>query len=136
MIKQITIFVENKFGRFAKIIETIGKNNIDISALSIADTTDYGIIRMIVNDPELTVKVLKESGVIAKITDVIAVAIDDRPSGLSMVVNALTENEISIDYLYAFTGKIEGKALMVVKTDNMDKTVKVLKENNIEIHDF
>ena len=132
MIKQISIFVENKFGRLAKIIEILGKSGIDISALSIADTTDFGVLRLIVNEPEKAVGVLKENGVIAKITDVIGVAIDDRPSGLSEILNVLTESEIVIDYMYAFVGKTHGKAMMVVKTDNMPKTAEVLKSRNIE----
>lgn len=127
MIKQISIFVENKFGRLASIIETLGKNNIDISALSIADTTDFGILRIIVDKPEEAVLVLKEHGVAVKCTDVTAVAIDDTPGGLSSVLEVLTKEGITIDYMYAFVGKKEGKALMVVKTDKPEETEKILK---------
>lgn len=129
MIKQISIFVENKFGRLASIIETLGKNNIDISALSIADTTDFGILRIIVDKPEEAVLVLKEHGVAVKCTDVIAVAIDDTPGGLSSVLNILTKEDITIDYMYAFVGKKEGKALMVVRTDALEKTEKILSDS-------
>lgn len=130
MIKQISIFVENKFGRLASIIETLANNNIDISALSIADTTDFGILRIIADKPEEAVIVLKEHGVAVKCTDVIAVAIDDTPGGLSKVLNVLTKKDITIDYMYAFIGKKEGKALMVVKTDDLTKTEKVLEETS------
>ncbi len=133
MIKQISIFVENKFGRLAKIIEVIGEAGIDISALSVADATEYGIIRMIVSDPELAVSKLKENGVIARSSKAIGVMMDDRPSGLSKILNILTENEIVIDYMYAFTGKIDGKAIMVVKTNDMDKTVEIFKQKNVEM---
>ncbi len=129
MIKQISIFVENKFGRLASIIDALGKNNIDISALSIADTTDFGILRIIVDKPEEAVLVLKENGVAVKCTDVIAVAIDDTPGGLSKVLEILTKEDITIDYMYAFVGKKEGKALMVVKTDDLEKTEKILSES-------
>ncbi len=127
LIKQISIFVENKVGRLANIIDTLGKNNIDISALSIADTTDFGILRIIVDKPELALIALKEHGVTVKCTDVIALAIDDTPGGLSEVLSTLTKNDITIEYMYAFVGKKEGKALMVFKTDDLKKTETVLE---------
>lgn len=136
LIKQISIFVENKFGRLAKIVKTLGDNNIDISALSIADTTDFGILRLIVDKPELAVDVLKESGVAVKCTDVIAVALDDQPGGLSRVLDVLTNGDITIDYMYAFVGKKAGKALMVVKTDDMKKSADLLENSNIELFDL
>ena len=136
MIKQISIFVENKFGRLASIIDVLGKSNIDISALSIADTTDFGILRIIVDKPEEAVIVLKEHGVAVKCTDVIAVAIDDTPGGLSKVLENLTKNGITIDYMYAFIGKKEGKALMVVKTDKMEESEKLLKADLVDISDI
>lgn len=136
MIKQISIFVENKFGRLSSIIEVLGKNNIDISALSIADTTDFGILRIIVDKPEEAVIVLKEHGVAVKCTDVIAVTIDDTPGGLSKVLAKLTENNITIDYMYAFVGKKEGKALMVVKTDKMEESEKILSGSLVNINDI
>ena len=132
-VKQISIFVENKFGRIAKIIDLLGEKNINISALSIADTTDFGILRLIVNKPEEAVAVLKENGVMAKSTNVIAVAIDDQPGSLSNVLGTLTKAEITIEYMYAFVGKKEDKALMVVRTDDMDKSVEAFKAGNIEI---
>ncbi len=134
-IEQISVFVENKFGRLAKIVELFSKNNINLGALSIADTTDFGILRIIVDKPELALKVLKENGITAKITDVIAVAIENQPGGLSKVLDTLTESEIAIEYMYAFVGKIEGKALMVVKTDKMDETVVSLTKKGVEIFD-
>ena len=132
-IKQISIFVENKFGRIAKIIDLLGEKNINISARSIADTADFGILRLIVNKPEEAVAVLKENGVMAKSTNVIAVAIDDQPGSLSNVLGTLTKAEITIEYMYACVGKKEDKALMVVRTDDMDKSVEAFKAGNIEI---
>ena len=86
LIKQLSVFIENKPGGLAPIIETLGKNNINISALSLADTSEYGILRLIDNNPDLAVTVLKEIGVVVKITDVLAVAMDDTPGGLSKVL--------------------------------------------------
>ncbi len=133
LIKQISVFVENKFGRVAKIIELLSEKNINISALSIADTTDFGILRLIVDKSDEAVEVLKESGVIAKCTDVIAVAIDDQPGGLSAVLKIVSDAGVGIEYMYAFLGRKLGKALMVLKADDEQAAVNVLKEHNVEI---
>ena len=134
-IKQISIFIENKAGRLAAILDTLGKNNIDICALSIADTSDYGILRLIVNKPELAILVLKEIGVTSKVSNVIAVAIDDVPGGLSSVLNIITANGNGIDYMYAFVGRTEGKALVVFKVDDPERVIEVLSSNGIKIFD-
>ncbi len=131
MFKQISVFVENKFGRVAKIIELLGENDINISALSIADTTDFGILRLIVDKADEAVSILKESGVMAKCTDVIAVAIDDQPGGLSAVLKIVSAAGIGIEYMYAFLGRKAGKALMVLKADDETKLETVLSENGI-----
>ena len=83
LIKQISVFVENKSGRLSDILNVIGKNGIDISALSIADTTDFGIVRMIVNDPDKVAEILKSNNLVVKVTDVIALAVADKPGGLA-----------------------------------------------------
>ena len=114
-IKQLSIFVENKPGRLVAILDTLAENGIDISALSIADTADYGVARMIVSNPELAVACLKEIGVFVKLTDVFAVTIDDSPGGLTKSLHKITDEGIEISYMYAFVGKISGKAIMVLK---------------------
>lgn len=134
-IKQLSIFVENKNGRLESIIETLSKNGVNISALSIADTTDFGILRMIVDNPELARNSLKEIGVISKCTDVIAIYIDDETGGLAKVLKVLAEKEIGIEYMYAFLGRRQGKALMVLKSEDPGTAIQVLKENKIEIAD-
>lgn len=136
LIKQISIFVENKAGRLAKIVETLGNNNIDISALSIADATDFGVLRLIVDKPELAVEVLKATGVTVKITNVIAAALDHQPGGLSKVLDILANAGISVEYIYAFEGKKSGKAMMVVKTEDMEKSVELFKNSGMEITDI
>ena len=87
LIKQISVFVENKSGRLSDILNVIGKNGIDISALSIADTTDFGIVRMIVNDPDKAAEILKSNNLVVKVTDVIALAVADKPGGLAGAVS-------------------------------------------------
>lgn len=130
-LKQLSIFVENKPGRLEAIIDTLGKNNINIRALSIADTTDFGILRLIVDDVDRAKSVLKETGVISKRTDVVAVFLDDRSGGLAKVLSVLTAGGLNIEYMYAFLTKTEGKALMVLKADDEKKALDVLEANNI-----
>ena len=98
-LKQLSIFVENKPGRLEAIIDTLGKNNINIRALSIADTTDFGILRLIVDDVDRAKSVLKETGVISKRTDVVAVFLDDRSGGLAKVLSVLTAGGLNIEYM-------------------------------------
>ncbi len=130
-IKQLSIFIENKFGRLEAIVDALSCANINIRALSLAEAADYGVLRVIVDDAENAKKALNDIGVIAKITDVVAVYLDDRSGGLASVLSVLKEAEISIEYMYAFLGRTEGKALMVLKADDEVKTEKVLTEKNI-----
>ncbi|AZT90207.1 ACT domain-containing protein [Caldicellulosiruptor changbaiensis] len=132
-VKQISVFLENKSGRLAEVTSILGKNNIDISALSIADTTDFGILRLIVNKPDLALQVLKENGFTVSATDVIAIAVEDKPGGLAKVLDILYKNDIGIEYMYAFVGKITDEALVILKVENGDYAVNVLKENNVRI---
>lgn len=130
-IKQLSIFVENKVGRLQAIINALGENDVNIRALSIADTTDFGILRIIVDNPDKAKLVLKGLGVISKSTDVVAVYIDDRSNGLGEVLNIVSGAGIGIEYMYAFLGRTEGKALMVLKADDEVKLEKVLNENGV-----
>ena len=132
-IKQLSIFVENKVGRLQSIIDTLGENDINLSALSIADTTDFGILRIIVDDPDRAKLVLKGMGIISKATDVIAVYIDDRSGGLASVLKVVSDAGIGIEYMYAFLGRTEGKALMVLKSDDDEMAEKVLMQHGIEL---
>ncbi len=132
-IKQLSIFVENKFGRLESIVDVLSKNNINIRALSLADTENYGVLRVIVDDAEKAKKALNDVGVIAKLTDVVAIYLDDRSGGLASVLSVLKDAEISIEYMYAFLGRTEGKALMVLKAEDEKGAEKVLLENNISM---
>ena len=130
-IKQLSIFVENKFGRLEAIIDCLSKNNINLRALSLADTADYGVLRVIVDNATKAKAALAEIGVISKLTDVVAVYLDDRSGGLASVLSVLKDEEVSVEYMYAFLGRKEGKALMVLKADDEQKAEKVLTKNNI-----
>lgn len=132
-IKQLSIFVENKTGRLHSITQALSENGINMRALSIADTTDFGILRLIVCDAGKAKKVLSDIGVISKITDVLAVMIDDKTGGLTSVLDTVSDTAVSIEYMYAFLAKDTGRAMMVIKTDDDDATERVLLEKGIEI---
>jgi len=132
-VKQISIFLENKSGRLAQVTKVMGENDINIRALSIADTTDFGVLRLIVNDPDRAYRVLKEAGFTASATEVIAVEVTDEPGGLAEVLKLLERFNINIEYLYAFVKKASNAALVVFRVEQLDKAVKVLLENNIRI---
>ena len=134
-IKQLSLFVENQFGRLEAIIDTLGKNNVNIRALSLADTTDFGILRLIVDDTAKAKESLGEIGVIAKATNVIAVYIDDKSGGLAEVLQYLTDEKISVEYMYAFLSRESSKALMVLKSDDEEKAEKILREKGIKMLD-
>ena len=133
LIKQISVFVENKSGRLSDILNVIGKNGIDISALSIADTTDFGIVRMIVNDPDKAAEILKSNNLVVKVTDVIALAVADKPGGLAGEIEILKNAGISIEYMYALIGKSDKGALVIVRVENPEKALEVLKDENVTV---
>lgn len=129
IIKQISIFVENKPGRLAEITEIIAKNNINIRALSIADTTHFGILRIIVDNPEEVERILRDAGLTVSITSVITACIHDRPGGLAEVLKLLSTRDIQIEYMYAFIAKSENEAYVVMRIEAEDAAVKLLHDN-------
>lgn len=117
-IKQLTVFVENKQGTVVSITDTLSKHNINLRALSIAETQDFGILRLIVNDEATAEKILKEEGYLIKITDVVGVKIGDEPGKLSEALKVLDVNKINIEYLYAFMSRTEKHAYVVIRVEN------------------
>ena len=126
LVKQLSIFVENKPGRLSAIIELLGEHNVNLSALSLADTTNFGILRLIADKVDVAQAVLREAGIVSKCSDVLAVAIDDTPGALTGILDLFTENGVSVEYMYAFSKQLEGKAQMVVKTDSLEKAEALL----------
>ena len=114
-LKQLTIFVENKQGTLVAITDTLAKHNVNIRALSIADTQDFGILRLIVNDNDTAIKTLGDEGYLIKTTDVVGVKIGDAPGKLSTALNVLDENNINMEYLYAFMSRTEKHAYVVLR---------------------
>ena len=133
LIKQLSIFVENKFGRLAEVTKILGDAKIDIRALVVSDTTDFGILRMIVNDTERARGILKENGFTVSCTDVVVVDIPDEPGSLSKVLGILSDAAIEIEYMYAFLGRENGKAPAILRVEDVNKAVDLLQKNNINI---
>jgi len=131
--KQISVFIENKRGRLADVTKRLGANGIDISALCIADTTDFGILRIIVDKPDLAEKVLKEDGFAVSITEVIAMSIEDQPGGLAKALKVLDEYDINIEYMYAYLRKNCDKAMVIVRVDRPMDAIEKLKDSSIHL---
>ncbi len=120
-LTQVSVFLDNRKGRMMDMTKVLADNNIDIKALYVADTADYGILRMIVDDSDKAKKVLKDAGFTTKRTEVLAVPIEDVPGGLHEIVKIISENDISIEYIYAFTGREnDSKASVVMKLSDLD----------------
>lgn len=135
LVKQISVFLENKPGRLSEAAEVLAKNGIDISALSLADTDEYGVLRMIVSDPDKAKNALGESGVICKVTDALVVAIDDRPGGFSESLRILTDNDIEVKYMYACVSREQGKAIMVLSVADpakADELIRNTESSNVD----
>ncbi len=133
IIKQLSIFVENKRGRLAEITKAIAEADVDIRALSIADTTDFGILRLIVNKPEEAAIALKEKGITVSVTNVIAVGFDDKPGAFSVPMQILADNGIDVEYMYAFITRRSEKAYVILRVADNDAAAKVLTDNGVEI---
>ncbi|HEX3026809.1 MAG TPA: ACT domain-containing protein [Clostridia bacterium] len=133
MVKQISVFLENKEGRLADVTKTLGDHGISIRALCIADTTDFGILRLIVNNPDLAYKVLKEAEFAVSLKDVMAIAIQDQPGSLSKALALLQGNNVVIEYMYAYLGRIENKAIVIMKVSEYDRAVSILNDGGFEV---
>lgn len=132
-IKQISVFMENRPGRLAEITRVLAKNNIDMRAINIADTTDFGILRMIVSEPDRAEKVLRDNDMTASITDVIAISIDDKIGSFSDVMSILEQDDISVEYIYSFIGEKSAKAGIVIRTNNGEKALELFEKNGVNI---
>ncbi|MBE6647931.1 MAG: ACT domain-containing protein [Ruminococcaceae bacterium] len=128
IIKQLSVFVENKPGRLAEITKIISNAGCSMEALSIADTDNFGILRLIVDDHEKALSALKENNVIASVKDVVSVKVPDVPGGFSGMLNCLSEKGIDVSYTYAFISKSENFAQVVIRVADNEKAISILKE--------
>ena len=132
-ISQISVFVENRPGRLADITAVLAKSSIDIRALSVADTSDYGILRLIVNDPKSAVEALRSEGMTASATQVLGIISPDEPGGLARAIKVLSDAQISVEYAYAFITPSVGNAYVIIRVEDNDKASEILKGARIEL---
>jgi hypothetical protein len=131
IIKQLSIFLENKSGRLTEVLQTLGEEKINITALTIADTSEYGILRLVVSEPEKALKVLKERQFSANLTDVLSIATPSEAGSFAMALKLLSDEGISIEYMYAFS--MGSKAAIVMRTENIPATIEVMQKHKVEL---
>lgn len=134
-VKQISIFIENKEGRIKKAIDTLAQQNINIRALSIADTTKYGILRLIVSDNKKAIAALEDNGFVVRENEVIIIAVPDEPNGLNSTLAVFDEKGINLEYLYAFVSSKTDEAIVVMRLENMDHAIEALQDSDVSILD-
>ncbi|MBS7257992.1 MULTISPECIES: amino acid-binding protein [Methanobrevibacter] len=134
-VKQISIFIENKEGRIKKAIDTLAQQNINIRALSIADTTKYGILRLIVSDNKKAIAALEDNGFVVRENEVIIIAVPDEPNGLNSTLAVFDEKGINLEYLYAFVSSKTDEAIVVMRLENMDQAIEALQDSDVSILD-
>lgn len=132
-VRQISVFLENKIGRLAEITQILGNKEINIRALAIADTTEFGILRMIVDTPQKAYEALEERGFTVSQTEVVVVEVEDKPGGLAQVMAILGKEGINVEYLYAFVAPKGRGALVVLKIEEKKATVDLLQEEKVKI---
>ncbi len=132
-ITQLSVFLENRKGRLYDVCQLLGKNKINIRALTIADTPEFGILRIIVDKPEEAKKLLKDNNFTANITDIVAAEVPDKPGGLAEILKTLNDGGVNIEYMYGFVERSTDKALMVFRFEDPDKAIGVMQKNNIKI---
>jgi hypothetical protein len=132
-VTQLSIFLENRSGRLAEVTEILGKNAINIRALALADTSDFGILRVIVNDPSKAAEILKREGFTVSETEVLAIEVEDRPGGLAGVLKTLSSESVNVEYMYAFLEKRTESALIIFRIEEIERTEAILRKHGIKI---
>jgi hypothetical protein len=132
-VNQISVFLENKSGRLADVTRVMAENKINIRALCIADTIDYGLLRLIVNDPDKAKEVLHKEGFTVTQTPVLALEIPDKPGGLAEVIAILAEKDINVEYIYAFVGKSGENAVVIFRVERIDEAVETLQQGGAKL---
>ncbi|MFZ5942772.1 MAG: ACT domain-containing protein [Bacillota bacterium] len=133
MIKQVSVFLENKKGRIESVLDILSQENINIRALSIAETKDFGILRLIVNKPEQAINILKENGFRVGETQVLAIEVPDTPGGLANTLKPLTKQGINIEYMYAFLAKRSDNAVVIFRVDDLNRAKEVLINSDVKV---
>ncbi|MBP7831000.1 MAG: ACT domain-containing protein [Kiritimatiellae bacterium] len=132
-VKQLSIFMENRAGRLAEIMQSLGDAGINIRALSLADTSDFGILRLIVSQVDKAMDVLRAAGHTVSLTEVVAVEVPDRPGGLASVLTPLRQAGVNVEYMYAFVEKATDKAVVIFRFEDIEAALKVLAKAGISV---
>jgi len=132
-VEQLSIFIENKPGKLVEALDALADAAVDLRALSLADTSDFGILRVIVDKPAKALEVLSEAGFLVKSNEVLAVVIGDKPGGLAYVVRVLSEAGVDIEYTYAFVAHSKDNAYVIIRVDNNDAAVEILIKSEIKL---
>ena len=125
-VRQLSVFLENKPGRLCAATDILAKEGINLSALTLADTSEFGILRLLVDQPDRAREVLMEAGIVVRISEVLAIAMEDAPGGAVGILHLLSQAGLNIEYMYACVGKESGKALMVIRTDDIELAEDIL----------
>lgn len=132
-VSQLSVFIENKSGRLADVAHTLADAGSNIRALSIADTIDYGLLRLIVNDPVLAKNALTNAGFTVTLTEVLAIEIPDKPGGLAGIIDILAQADINIEYMYAFVGTSGENAIVIFRIERIDEAIPILQKKGVHI---
>lgn len=133
LVKQISVFVENRKGKLGSILSVLKEKNIDIRALSVADTTDFGILRLIVSNPDAAFTALKEAGCTVSATKVLAVGVTDQPGGLAAITQLMAEHDLSVEYVYAFISRTKNEAYVILKVTDAERAIEIFSKNGIHM---
>ena len=135
IVDQISVFIENKIGTLAEVTEVLGNAGIDLRALSLADTTEFGVLRLIVYDPDRALSLLREAGFAVSVTKTLAVPIHDVPGGLAKILKILTNEKVSVEYAYAFISRKQGSAYVVLRVDDFIQARNILIRHGIKMQE-
>ena len=132
-ITQISIFLENRKGRLYEVCSLLGANDVNIRALTIAETESFGVLRIVVDKSDVAIKLLRDNHFVANFTDVVAIEVPDKPGGLASILKVLAENDANVEYMYGFVEKFSDKALLVMRFEDTDFAQQILAKHNIRI---
>jgi hypothetical protein len=130
-ITQISVFLENRKGRLYDVCSLLGSRDVNIRALTIAETESFGVLRIVVDKSDFAIQLLRENQFVANFTDVVAIEVPDKPGGLASILKVLAENDVNIEYMYGFVEKFSDKALLVMRFEDTEFAQQILAKNNI-----
>lgn len=132
-ITQLSVFIENKKGRFAHVVKLLGEKEVNIRAMSLADTVDFGILRFVVNKPDVAYSILKENGLVVRKDEVLAMEVEDRPGGLAELLQSITEQDLNVEYMYTFNNVLNKKAVMIFRFEDTVEAIGKLEKAGVKL---